>query len=1133
MSSNESTESPSTTEASSLESEVDTRQRLTVTPIEDSPELPFSVAPIEDSPELSSSVYPIDDSTELPSSDTPTDEPTELSSTVSPTDGSTELPSTTKTSSLESEVDTRERLTATPVDDPPVYLTKLQDAESTSSIHKSNHISKLFSSVAQDHAAGFPNATYATTSNPQTFTASSLPLANNKVNSASPVITSLPFGSITAPVSSVVQSLTPLLNNTDIHFSSGVLPPLLSSAPTSPGVSSSWSSTPLVTKPGFISPTAAYLSDSSLNKTIGVSSKLSTTSAWGSLPRANLTGWTSSRPLANNTIATSNANPMTKSSNINVTAPLISISYPNMTNPVFPKSMKNATAATPISGFNDTIVTDSRGNSITQGPFDKVATSELIPTASLVSNKTNLPYNSAIDVIPRPTGLNNTAPVYSNDTAAGVDPSTVPKNSTSSSPSAHKSVLRKASPIPLNQTASSIPANKPIFPVPFNKTRPFNGTNIFKNNTGYDTMADKFVSTFMPTDINVPQPSYVTSVYNPFLANQTAQPWSSYPSDHPMNFTGGMFNHTAQELTHYIVSTTPARNQTAYTPTTVTSPYENSTVPTTIGKPLYNHTISLLNKPAPVSTLAAPFLNNTAPLLNHTAPLLNQTTPVSAKDEPFLNHTTPTLNHTTSLLNQTAPALTQATPLLNQTAPFKNTTASNISTITVPFGNNTVPTATKASLLNNTAPFSNQTASITSPTASLLNQTAPITSQLAPFSNSTAPLLNQTAPLLNQTAPLASQTAPFLNKTVPMISQAAPFSNTTAPRLNQTSPVVSQPAPFWNNTTPLLNQTAPFLNRTAPILNSTAPFLNQTAPIMNHTAPVLNKTNPGPITITAPYANFTAPFANNTALTPVTTTVPFANMTAPLSTVSICPESWCHKNQTAPVSTSPVFSNRTIGVLTSTSIYTVYHATGPVVLTSHTVVPCSTEPHCSHFAPIVTKNTEPITITIPAGDDYTTLTITPTADHFDGTTITVPYKKPKSTASPSMQFPNGTIITVPFNLTGISSSQLVPTNIPGVNGTTVTVPYPYGNNTINTSSDSGKLPPMNGTVITVPYPSATTTRSTYVTIPLSPSPRYVVLYFAAYKCFSFTNFFVLALPIMAFSPQPAFILSRIVLVPWS
>lgn len=80
----------------------------------------------------------------------------------------------------------------------------------------------------------------------------------------------------------------------------------------------------------------------------------------------------------------------------------------------FPAYSYNGTVAvtSPTSGFNnDTVVTDTHNNTVTQGPFDKAASSMSLPTNEFPFNHTNatattgLLYNSTIGIIPAPTSF--------------------------------------------------------------------------------------------------------------------------------------------------------------------------------------------------------------------------------------------------------------------------------------------------------------------------------------------------------------------------------------------------------------------------------------------------------------------------------------------------------------------------------------------------------------------------------------------------------------------------------------------------------------------------------------------------------------------------------------------------------
>lgn len=699
-------------------------------------------------------------------------------------------------------------------------------------------------------------------------------------------------------------------------------------------------------------------------------------------------------------------------------------------------SSSNVQTSVPKLSINSNIAPNNRTEISTVNPIGKNTTAAPVASPSIsVINVSPLPYNTTIGIIPSPTHYNNTDIAHTSDIAAEFNPKPLYSNHTSPTVRKRPSSLKGISSISSNKTASNIPTNGTASLTPFSTVLPLNQTRIALNDSGYDSAANTFLSTFIQNTGNVPQPSFTSYIPYPFKLNNTAshKPTFNNRTIYPMNFTVAAYNGTIKQSSTSIP---------------VSSHYLNSTTMTLLNA----------NNTATTSVAVPNKLNNTQPYLIAPAPItarpINQTAPITV--------TVPHYNHTAPFGNKTEPSTTVS--ICPHYWCHHNQTAL--------FGNNTEPTTTVS---------------------------------ICPHSWCHH---NQTGPFINNTASISS-TVPNRNMTVPKTLTAL-YSTTSAIFGNMTA----------INKTPNIhvNQTAPFSNKTAPV---TAKY-----PSKNVTAPEI---------ITIPYSRPTPPFINSTMITK--NPVSQANRTASVdnsqtqNVVSICPYH-CSHNQTAPfINNTAPYGNKTIGVMTKTSALTVYHSTGPVTLTSHFVLPCSTEPQCSHFVSHNAHNINPVTVTIPKGNDYTTVTVPPSMPFPNGTTVTVPYSKYKQLKAgkkyttvtlklshttqtltseayannktaivpSSMQKPNATIITIPYscgNSTILTSSSVVSESVtsPNANGTIITVPYSHTKSKLSSVlasaviSSVSKSNAMNNTAFTNSLTEIPVTRSTYITVPLPTNP---------------------------------------------
>lgn len=412
-----------------------------------------------------------------------------------------------------------------------------------------------------------------------------------------------------------------------------------------------------------------------------------------------------------------------------------------------------------------------------------------------------------------------------------------------------------------------------------------------------------------------------------------------------------------------------------------------------------------------------------------------------------------------------------------------------------------------------------------------VNSTAPATITLSYKLNMTgsrvSDSISATLSLVNQTASLGDSTTstmapPYSNQTVPaptltLYSNKTLFTPFITPLDNHNTPKVITVS-YRNQTTstpsklPVKSQavysviTVPYGNQTASKATKVS-HKNPFAPFSNDTAPQ---------NITISYGNHTTP---TTILVPnYNTPTLFGNKTESLTTTSICSSWGCYSNRTAPVIVptpynNSTFSNNTsmhknnsVAVFTKTTTYTLYRQKGRETITTHVILPCSTESYCEHHNSHATHRKNETTITILQGQDYTTVTIPVPSPSINETSVTIPYSRHTSLK----EQPLYTTITLELSHTtkNLSSTASLNTAL-----STILPPVPYPNVTVSdtahsyaNSTVSTFVSPKNHTTSGVTVTGSHLINGTVVTMPYNPiTPTFPTTFRNESTSFGFTN----------------------------
>lgn len=566
------------------------------------------------------------------------------------------------------------------------------------------------------------------------------------------------------------EYITPIGNNTLIDFPAGILPPFLSSTTSTNEAGPKALPTPwheitsainsALDFPSGILPPFLSSSNTSVTKTI-LHRSFNPLASSTSKHYANHTVPFGSIPSNDMTLAS-----VTHTNGVNGTALITASSFDGYNSTTV--RSPSAKSVILVSHLNDTIVTDAQNHTITQVPFDKVATYEPVLSMNDSAKGTNiLPYSTGLGMIPQPKPLFRSKYVTPNDTAAEFPSSSV------------------FSPNTTNPSPTNIPASSTLI----NGTSPLIDPNPFNDGFRNSNPNNTFVPTFIKTTPVIPEPSFTSSIPYPFPLPGT-NPSQYYPinnkTNDSINSNNGIYNNTVKSTwapqgyptgygnltshSHNITNIGPiSANSTA--PATVTFPYKlnmtNSRVSDSIPA-----TLSLANQTAVLgdgatSTVVPPYSNQT----------------VSAPTSALYNNETLFTPFVTLLNNQNTPKVITV-PYPNQTTstPSKLPVKSQAvySVITVPYVNQTASKATKVSHKNPFAPFNNDTAP-QNITISYGDHTAP-TTILVPNYNTVASSGNKTESLA--TMSICSSWGCYSNRTAPVIVatpyNSATFSNNTS-----------------------------------------------------------------------------------------------------------------------------------------------------------------------------------------------------------------------------------------------------------------------------------------------------------------------------------------------------------------